>query len=127
ILGVPASGLEELDATTGEVKLIPIEGKELDDIVDNTQLEEYELTPEHYEFLDEPVQTISVFAAMYGSTDQISDDRGYGPKRVMYEHADHRTPAQGELISKDEGTLGRGEVPLHPGTERYREEQGLLD
>src|SRR5699024_1595621 len=66
ILGVPASGLEELQATTGEVNLVPIEGDELDTIVSETQFDEYELTPEHYDFLDEPVQTISVFAAMYG-------------------------------------------------------------
>lgn len=127
ILGVPASGLEELEATTNEVKLIPIEGKELDEIVDNTQFEEYELTPEHYDFLDEPVQTISVFAAMYGSTDQISEDLGYELTRVMYENASDLTLAQGELISKDEAALGQGDVPLHPGAERYFEEQGLLD
>lgn len=127
ILGVPASGLEELQATTGEVNLVPIEGDELDTIVSETQFDEYELTPEHYDFLDEPVQTISVFAAMYGSTDEISEDLGYELTRVMYENAEDLTLAQSELITIDEASLGRGDVPYHPGTERYFDEEGVLD
>lgn len=127
ILGVPASGLEELQATTKEVKLVPIEGDELDDIVDNTQFDEYELTPDHYDFLDEPVSTISVFAAMYGSTEQISEDLGYELTRVMYENSDDLTLAQADLIDLDEATLGLGDVPLHPGSKKYFEEEGVLD
>lgn len=127
ILGVPASGLEELQATTGEVNLVPIEGEELDNIVAETQFEEYELTPDHYDFLDEPVSTISVFAAMYASTDEISEDLGYELTRVMYENADDLTLAQSDLITLDEATLGQGDVPLHPGAEKYFDEEDVLD
>ena len=126
ILGVPSSSLTELQATAGDVKLIPIEGKELESIVGSTQFEEYEVTPEQYEFLDEPVSTISVFASMYGSTTQISPDLGYELTKAMYENADSLTLAQKDLISVDEALIGRGEVPLHPGAKRYFEEEGVL-
>ncbi|HLR94396.1 MAG TPA: TAXI family TRAP transporter solute-binding subunit [Jiangellaceae bacterium] len=127
ILGVPAASLQELQATAGDVKLVPIEGEELQTIVDETQFEEYEVTPEHYDFLDGPVPTISVFASMYGSTTQISEDVGYQITKAMYENTDSLTLAQADLITLEEATLGRGDVPYHPGAERYFEEEGVLD
>lgn len=127
ILGAPAASLEELQSTAGDVKLIPIEGAELESIVADTNFEEYEITPEIYDFLDDPVSTISVFAAMYGSTNQISEDLGYEITKSLYEDADAITLAQAELIDVDDALLGQGEVPFHPGSERYFEEQGLLD
>ena len=127
ILGAPAASLQELQATTGNVKLVPIEGEELQSIVSETNFEEYEITPEIYDFLDEPVNTISVFAAMYGSTTQISEDLGYEITKSLYENSDSLTLAQADLINIDDALLGQGDVPFHPGSERYFEEQGLLD
>lgn len=126
ILGVPSASLQELQATAKDIKLIPIEGKQLKKIVDETQFEEYELTPEDYDFLDEPVSTISVFASLYGSTTQISPDLGYEITKTVYEQADSLTLAQKDQIKLDEATLGKGDVPLHPGAKRYFEEEGLL-
>ncbi|QVQ51008.1 TAXI family TRAP transporter solute-binding subunit [Spiractinospora alimapuensis] len=127
ILGAPAASLQELQSTAGDVKLVPIEGDELQSIVEETNFEEYEITPEIYDFLDEPVSTISVFAAVYGSTNQISEDLGYEITKSLYENADAITMAQGELIDIEDALLGQGDVPFHPGSERYFEEQGLLD
>ena len=36
------------------------------------------------------------------------------------------TLPQGDLISHDYALFGRGDVPLHPGAEKYYQEQGLL-
>lgn len=127
ILGVPAASLQELQATTGEVKLIPIEGEQLQQIVENSQFEAYELAADTYDFVNEPISTVSVFASMYGSTTQISEELGYEITKSLYENADSLTLAQKELILPDEAMIGQGDVPLHPGSERYFEEQGLLD
>lgn len=127
ILGAPAASLQELQGTTGDVKLVPIEGEELETIVNDTNFEEYEITSEIYDFVEEPVSTISVFAAMYGSTNEVSEDLGYEITKNLFEGTDSLTLAQADLITIDDALLGQGDVPLHPGSERYFEEQGLLD
>lgn len=127
ILGVPAASLQELQATAGEVKLLPVDGEELKTIVENSQFEAYELAAGTYDFIDEPISTVSVFAAMYGSTTQINEELGYEITKSLYENADSLTLAQAGLISIDDALLGQGDVPLHPGSRRYFEEQGLLD
>lgn len=127
ILGVPAASLQELEASTGEVKLVPLEEDKLQEVVDSTDFEKYEIPGGTYDFIDNPTTTVSVFAAMYGSTTQISEDLGYEITKSMYENADSLTLAQRQFIKPDEATLGQGDVPLHPGTERYFEEEGLLD
>ncbi|WP_024877433.1 TAXI family TRAP transporter solute-binding subunit [Saccharomonospora piscinae] len=127
ILGVPAASLQELQATTGEVKLVPLDGTELDTIVGQSQFEPYEIPADTYDFLDEPVPTVSVFAAMYASTNQVSEELGYELTKTLYEQADSLTLAQKELISVEEATVGQGDVPLHPGARKYFQEQGLLD
>ncbi len=127
ILGVPAASLNELAATTGEVRLVPLDDERIDAIVTDGGLTEYEIPAGTYDFLDEPVPTVSVFAAMYASTTQVSEELGYEITRALYTGADSLTLPQKDLITLDDATLGRGEVPLHPGAERYFREQGLLD
>lgn len=127
ILGVPAASLQELHATTGQVKLIPITGPELDTVVANSQFEKYEIPAGTYDFLDEPVPTVSVFASMYASTTQVSEELGYELTKALYERTEDLTLAQKELITLEEATLGQGDVPLHPGARKYFAEQGLLD
>lgn len=127
ILGVPASSLQELQASTGEVKLIPIDTEQLDTVVGNSQFEQYEIPAGTYDFIDEPVPTVSVFAAMYASTTQVSEELGYELTKALYEQADSLTLAQKELIDVEEATVGQGDVPLHPGARKYFQEQGLLD
>lgn len=126
ILGLPAASLQELAATTGDVKLLPLEGAPLDTVLANTRLEEYEIPVEAYDFLDEPVPTVSVFAALYASTTQVSEELGYELTKSMYENAESLTLPQRELIGLDDALAGRGDVPLHPGAERYFAEKGLL-
>lgn len=127
ILGVPAASLQELDASTNEVKLVPLEADKVEEVVGATDFEPYEIPGGTYDFIEEPVTTVSVFAAMYGSTTQISEDLGYELTKSIYESADSLTLAQKEFIKPDEATVGQGDVPLHPGAERYFEEEGLLD
>ncbi|MPZ60830.1 MAG: TAXI family TRAP transporter solute-binding subunit [Propionibacteriales bacterium] len=126
ILGVPAASLEELEAAAGGVRLLPIEGDALDEIVAEGVFETYEIQTDSYSFLDEPVSTVTVFACMLASTSQVSEDLGYEITRVIYEHAEELTLPQKNLINIDDALLGQGDVPLHPGAERYFEEQGIL-
>ena len=64
---------------------------------------------------------------MYASTTQVDEELGYELTKALYEQADSLTLAQKELIDLEEATLGQGDVPLHPGAQKYFQEQGLLD
>jgi uncharacterized protein len=125
VLGTPSALLNEL-AATNDVKLLPVDASIADQIAAETDFETYTVTSEMYDFLDEDILTLSVFAAVVASTTQVSPDLGYELTRVIYEHADEISLPQGGLITLEEALVGQGDVPLHPGAERYFQEQGLL-
>ncbi len=127
VVGVPSASISELQATTGEVRLIPIEGDAQQQIADQSGYRPYTIPAESYDFLQGPLQTVSAFATMFGSTTQVSEDLGYEITKTMYENADQLTLAQKQFIKLDSALEGRGNLPLHPGAERYFQEEGVLE
>ncbi|WP_166350548.1 TAXI family TRAP transporter solute-binding subunit [Phytoactinopolyspora limicola] len=125
ILGVPAGSLDEL-AATHDVRLLPIEQSIAEDIAGQTDFEAYTIPADAYSFLDEDISTVSVFAGVAASTTQVSPDLAYEITKIIYEHSGDISLAQGGLINLDDALLGQGNLDLHPGAQRYFEEQGLL-
>ncbi|GAA2004851.1 TAXI family TRAP transporter solute-binding subunit [Brevibacterium samyangense] len=126
ILGVPAAALSELSANA-DVKVLPLDQAVADEIAETTDFEPYTIAGGTYEFAEEDILTVSVFASVVASTTQVSPERGYEITKALYENADQISLAQGKLITVDEALLGQGDVPLHPGAEQYFQEQGLLE
>ena len=87
--------------------------------------ESYDIPADAYDFLDEDVPTVSVVAALVASTDQVSEDTAYGLTKALFENTDDVTLDVGQLIEKDTAMQGIGDVPLHPGAEKYFEEEGV--
>ncbi|WP_226584561.1 TAXI family TRAP transporter solute-binding subunit [Halobacillus litoralis] len=127
VVGVPSSTTDELEAATKEVKFLNIEGEALDEVVANSQYEAYTVEPGTYEWQDEPVETITAMALLLGSTEQVSEDLAYEMTKTLFENAGDMSIAQAKLITKDTALSGAGELPLHPGAEKYFEEEGLLE
>lgn len=127
VVGVPSASISELQATTGEVRLVPLSDEVQQQISDESGYRPYEIPADSYDFLDEPLPSVSAFATMFGSTTQVSEDLGYEITKTMYEQADSLTLAQRQFITPDSALDGRGDLPLHPGAERYFEEEGLLE
>ena len=125
VVGTPTSSLGDL-AATNEVALVGIEQSVAEQIAGESLYEPYTIEPDAYDFLQEPVQTISVAAALVASLDQVSEDVAYEITRITYEMASEITLPQSELITIDYALFGQGDVPLHPGAERYYKEQGAL-
>ncbi|CAN5434692.1 MAG: TAXI family TRAP transporter solute-binding subunit [Actinomycetota bacterium] len=125
VVGVPSASISELQAVTGEVRLVPLDDDAIAEIEENSGYGEYEISADAYEFLDEPVPTASAFSTLFGSTTQVSEDLGYEITRTLYENADDITLAQSEFITVEDALLGQGDLPLHPGAERYFEEEGI--
>ncbi|HLS73515.1 MAG TPA: TAXI family TRAP transporter solute-binding subunit [Actinomycetaceae bacterium] len=125
VVGTPTGSLGDL-AATNDVALVSLDEDTAQQIADESLYDVYTISPDAYDFLDEDVTTLSVAAALVASTTQISPDLGYEITAAIFEHADQITLPQGDLISHDYALFGQGDVPLHPGAQRYYEEQGLL-
>ncbi|MGQ7786525.1 TAXI family TRAP transporter solute-binding subunit [Nesterenkonia sp. K-15-9-6] len=124
VVGTPVAGLTQLAAST-DVDLLGLDDAIADEISGDSGAEPYDISAEAYDFLDEDVATVSVFAALAASTTQVSEDLGYEITEAIFEHADEITLDVGESIDMEEALLGIGDVPLHPGAERYYDEQGI--
>ena len=124
VVGTPVAGLTQLAATT-DVKLLGLDEETTSAIEENTGAETYDIPTDAYDFLEEDVPTVSVFASLVASTDQVSEDTAYGMTKAMFEHTDDVTLDVGKLITKDTAMLGIGDVPLHPGAQKYYEEEGI--
>ncbi|MYL50090.1 TAXI family TRAP transporter solute-binding subunit [Halobacillus litoralis] len=127
VVGVPSSTTDELEAATGEVKFLNIEGDALDEVVANSQYEAYTVEPGTYEWQEEPVETITALALLLGSTSQVSEDLAYEMTKTLYENAGDMSIAQAKLITQDSALTGAQDLPLHPGAEKYFKEAGILE
>ena len=125
VVGTPTGSLGDL-AATNDVKLVSLDQDKADQVAGESLFDVYTIEPDAYDFLEEPVITLSVAAALVASTTQVSPELGYEITKATFEHADSITLAQGGLIGHDFALSGQGEVPLHPGAQQYYEDEGLL-
>lgn len=125
VVGTPTGSLGDL-AATNDVTLVSLDQDKAEQVAGESLFEVYTIEPDAYDFLEEPVVTLSVAAALIASIDQVSPELGYELTKATFEHAGTITLPQGDLISHDFALSGRGEVPLHPGAEKYYQEEGLL-
>ncbi|WP_436325959.1 TAXI family TRAP transporter solute-binding subunit [Brevibacterium sp. FAM 27836] len=124
VVGTPVAGLTQLAAST-DVRLLELDDDVVSAIEESTGAESYDIPAEAYDFLDDDVPTVSVFAALVASTEQVSEDTAYGLTKAVFENADGITLDVGKLIEKDTAMQGIGDVPLHPGAKKYFEEEGV--
>lgn len=125
VVGTPTGSLGDL-AATNDVQLVSMDQDKAEQIASESSFDVYTIEPDSYDFLEEPVITLSVAATLIASTTQVSPELGYDLTAATFEHAEEITLPQGGLISHDFALSGQGEVPLHPGAEKYYKEQGLL-
>ncbi|MFB4162799.1 TAXI family TRAP transporter solute-binding subunit [Alteribacillus sp. JSM 102045] len=126
LLGLPAGNVTEL-STQRDVVILPIEGEALEYVEENSDYGQLDIEADVYDFLDEPVSTVTAYAVLVGSTDQVDEDTGYEITKQLYENADSISHEQGEFMTMENIVNGSDGMPLHPGSERYFEEEGLLD
>ncbi|TMW71884.1 TAXI family TRAP transporter solute-binding subunit [Alteribacter natronophilus] len=126
LLGLPNSGIEELSVQR-DIELLTLSDEALDYIEENSGYESMEIPADSYDFMDEPVMAMTAYAILIGSTDAIDEDLGYEIVRALYENYDSISHAQGPQLAPENIMNGSDGLPLHPGAERYFEEQGYLD
>ena len=124
VVGTPVAGLTQLSATT-DVRLLPVDDDVASEVEEAGSETAYDIPADVYDFLEEDVQTVAVFASLIASTTQVSEDVGYEITKATFENADSITVEAAQFVDIEEALLGIGDIPLHPGAARYFEEAGL--
>src|SRR5699024_4999487 len=94
ILGLPASSIENIQASTGDVVMLELSDEAIDYMEENTGYKRYTIPKESYDFLDKDIETITAYAILMGNTDTIDEELGYQLAKVMIENASENTHAQ---------------------------------
>ncbi|RNA70092.1 TAXI family TRAP transporter solute-binding subunit [Alteribacter keqinensis] len=126
LLGLPAGSIEEL-ALQRDVKLLSLSDEAVSYIEDNSGYELMEIPADSYDFMDESVNAITAYAILVGSTDLIDEDLGYEIVKALYENWESVSHDQGQHLDPENIMNGSDGLPMHPGAERFFEEQGYLD
>jgi TRAP transporter TAXI family solute receptor len=124
LLGLPDGSIEQI-ALQRDVKLIPLSEKATSYIEENSGYEAFTIPADSYDFLEEDIQAITAYAILVGSLDSIDDDLGYEITKTLFENSGDISHSQGSHLTKENALNGSEGLPLHPGAERYFEEEGI--
>ncbi|WP_447554494.1 TAXI family TRAP transporter solute-binding subunit [Vreelandella sp. EE22] len=125
ILGLPSGSIENLQASSGDVRLMGLSDEAIDYIEANSAYRRFTIPAHSYDFQNEDVETITAYAVLVGNTNTIGEELGYELARLMHEHAEENTHAQSAFMTLENALNGSEGLPIHPGAKRYYEEQGL--
>jgi TRAP transporter TAXI family solute receptor len=126
ILALPAASIIDV-ATSTDLVLVNIEGDALDQLLaDDPSLSAVEVPVGTYPGQAEVAHWVTNWATLYAAPG-LDEDQVYDLVRVLYEGMDPDTVghAVASEIQLDTAIDGLGGVPLHPGAQRYYEEQGI--
>ena len=120
--GTPTGAVEELTATV-DVRVLPIEQERIDELIEQYPFYAEDTVESGTYGIDEDVTTVAVLA-MIAVSDSLSEDVVYDITAAIYENTESMAHARAEDITIDSALDGVG-VDMHPGAERYFDEQGV--
>ncbi|MFS0863587.1 TAXI family TRAP transporter solute-binding subunit [Fredinandcohnia sp. 179-A 10B2 NHS] len=127
LLGLPDAGIDELQASVKDVKFLEVTGAELAKVEESSGYTGYTIKAGSYEWLKEDANVVSAYAVLVANTDTVDDELAYQLAKVMIEKASENTHAQSAHMTKENALSGLGDLPIHPGAEKYYKEIGILD
>ena len=116
VLGLPAASITDLQASTGDVKLLSLSDEAIQYVEENSGYLRYTIPADSYDFLEEDVETVTAYAVLVANTNTVDDELAYELAKVMIEHADENTHAQAEQMTLENALDGFG-VTDPPGRE----------
>src|SRR5699024_800719 len=125
-LNVPGSAVEEsLAAEKGNLMNI---GEELSDqMIENQGFEPYTDPERTYENQDEDVETLGLSIIVF-ARDDVSEDAIYELTKTIYENEDYLADIHSSFGEFDAEEMTENlSLDLHPGAEKFYEEEGLMD
>lgn len=128
--GTPTTAVTDL-ATTTDVVVV-----DLGEDVINKLMNDYPFYAKHeyssadYDFIgeDETASTVAIMATFIASND-MSEDQAYEITKNLWEKQEEiaTAHAKGKEMSKEAAAAAIGNVPLHPGAEKYYKEIGVIE
>ncbi len=125
--GTPTTAITEL-ATSAKVVAVDLGDEVIEKLIaDYPFYAKYEMTKDDYDFITDSVSTVAIMATFIVSND-LSEDQVYQITKDLWEKQPEIAVAhaKGNEMKTDIAVSSCGNVPLHPGAERYYSEAGLL-
>jgi uncharacterized protein len=124
--GIPNSTVIDL-ATSHDVEIIPIEGKELEKLTSEYSFFTEGTIPKGTYENEEDISTVSIMNILLVNKN-LSEEVVYDLTKAIFEHIDdiHASHNSAKNITLDTATDGMV-VPLHPGAEKYLKEKGVIE
>lgn len=125
--GTPTTAITEL-ATSTEVVAVDLGEEVISKLMtDYPFYAKYEMTEKDYDFIAEPVNTVAIMAT-FVVTNDMSEEQAYQITKDLWEkQADIAAAhAKGNEMNTEIAASAIGNVPLHPGAEKYYKEAGII-
>jgi uncharacterized protein len=121
--GTPTGAVEAL-AAQKDVKVVPISADKAKELMEKYPYYAEDTVPAGTYGIDEDVATVAV-KAMLVVRDDLDEETVYNITKAIFENTDKITHAKGKLIKAETALDGIGDMPLHPGAEKYFTEKGV--
>lgn len=118
--GTPTAAVEALNATN-QVIIVPVEDAKADELIAKYQYYAKEVIPAGTYGIANDTPTVSVGAMLVIQND-IPEDVAYKITKSIYDNASKLTHPKAALIKAETGLDGVG-IPVHPGAQKYFDEQ----
>ncbi|RDW20453.1 TAXI family TRAP transporter solute-binding subunit [Oceanobacillus chungangensis] len=122
--GAPTGAVDGL-AATNKIIVLPIEQDKIDALIEKYPYYAADTIPAGTYGLEDETKTVAVLA-MLAVKDSLSEDVVYDITKAIYEGAPNMAHAKAEFIKLENAVDGIG-IDLHPGAEKYYEEEGVLE
>src|SRR5690625_2567337 len=121
--GTPTAPVEEVQASA-DISIVPVDKDKAHELIEEYPYYAEDTVEEGTYDIEEDVDTVAVLA-MIVVTDDIPEDTVYDITKAIYENTDDIAHDKADAISKDAALDGLGDLELHPGAEKYYEEEGI--
>lgn len=118
--GTPTGAVEGLNAVA-QVYIVPVSDEKADELISKYQYYAKEVIPAGTYGIAEDTPTVSVGAMLIIQND-VPEDLAYEITKAIYDNASKLTHPKGALIKAETGLDGIG-IPVHPGAQKYFDEQ----
>ncbi|MFD1206040.1 MULTISPECIES: TAXI family TRAP transporter solute-binding subunit [Sporosarcina] len=118
--GTPTAAVESLNANS-KVFVVPVTDEKADELIEKYQYYAKEVIPAGTYGLADDTPTVSV-GAMLVVQNELPEDLVYEITKSIYDNASKLTHPKGALIKAETGLDGIG-IPVHPGAQKYFDEQ----
>lgn len=126
--GMPTTAVIDLMTTT-DVVVVEIDDRIIRSLIsENSFYQKYTITSDDYDYLAMPVNTVCIYSTFIVS-ENLSEEVVYEITKDIWENTEEITVAHAKGAELDIHTTlnGLGNVPLHPGAERYYREIGIIE